>query len=61
MNKTTLAIFLTLVSTACFADNWECVSKITICRYKVPHGWLVARYFGQTIAYYPDEKHEWKI
>lgn len=60
-------LLLLLLSTNCFAVSWECDTgkwgTYTICRASVPHGWLVSKGqgFNSGIAFYPDEKHEWKI
>jgi hypothetical protein len=63
MNK--LIFLILLLPVVCFAKpEWEKVtcemSSPCIYRLCVPHGWLVTR-GAQGLAFYPDEKHEWRI
>ena len=68
--KKLLILTILLASTNCFADNWECINRnglfpsCNTWRWNVPNGWLVSTDNGDrhiSIAYMPDEKHEWKI
>lgn len=63
-------ILLLLLTTNCYAAEFERIqinsgeglSRYTtyLWRIRVPHGWLVTT-MKNSITFYPDEKHEWKI
>lgn len=60
-----ILLLLMLLPAICWSQpKWEvvhCTVSEYPCTYrmKIPHGWLI--YADRGVAYYPDEKHEWRI
>lgn len=62
---------LLLLTTACQAASWECVSRMVTChtwRMEVPGGWIVSGdnsagggEHGYAMTYMPDVSHQWKL
>ncbi len=63
-------LLLLLLSSQCYASNWECINRnglVPTCntwRWNVPGGWLVSvdnDDHGASVTFYPDPNHEWEL
>ena len=71
VKKMKLLFLLLLLAGNCYAAAWQKVESqigegwqampINMYRLEVPHGWLILTTFRNSVTFYPDEKHEWKI